>query len=402
MRELAYVVKIDEIIPIEGADRVEVARIKGWKVMVKKGEFKAGQYGIYFEIDSVVPAKEPFLFMEKYKYRVKTQKYFKGRVYSEGLLLPFSAFINGERTPEWIETLYYKKDKNEDIEGTPLTKAIGVKLYELPIDEKTSKKEKDKYKSMASYHYKLFRNPIIKWVYMREWGKKFLFLLLGRKKKKKNTAFPTHFPYIKKTDETRIENAPFYLEDQEKTWTKTTKLDGTSATYILERHWPKNKFYICSRNIRILDKEQDCYHNTNVYWEMEEKYHIKDFLEKQLKLNSKLDYVALQGEIVGPDVQGNPHKLKERQFFGFNFIDSIDGRYSSTVGEKICDTFDIPWVPIVHTAYHLPSDMEEFKKSADGPCDLPGSSGLREGFVYRSLDGKESFKNISREYMIKH
>ena len=44
----------------------------------------------------------------------------------------------------------------------------------------------------------------------------------------------------------------------------------------------------------------------------------------------------------------------------------------------------------------------EMKESADGPCDVPGSSGLREGFVYRSQDGKQSFKNVSRKYLLKH
>lgn len=63
-RELAYVVKIDNIIPIEGADRVEIARVGGWKIMVKKGQFKEGDLAIYFEIDSKVPEKEPFLFLK--------------------------------------------------------------------------------------------------------------------------------------------------------------------------------------------------------------------------------------------------------------------------------------------------------------------------------------------------
>ena len=35
-RELAYVVIIDEIKPIEGYDRVEYARVGGWWVIVQK------------------------------------------------------------------------------------------------------------------------------------------------------------------------------------------------------------------------------------------------------------------------------------------------------------------------------------------------------------------------------
>ena len=62
-RELAYVVEIDKILPIEGADRVELAIVGGWQIMVKKGQFNAGDLAIYFEIDSKLPEKEPFLFL---------------------------------------------------------------------------------------------------------------------------------------------------------------------------------------------------------------------------------------------------------------------------------------------------------------------------------------------------
>ena len=60
-RELCYVVKIDSIEPIEGKDMVEAAIVKGWKIMVRKDQFKPGDLGVYFEIDTKCPAKEPFL-----------------------------------------------------------------------------------------------------------------------------------------------------------------------------------------------------------------------------------------------------------------------------------------------------------------------------------------------------
>ena len=67
-RELAYAVKVTNITPIEGADRVELAHVNGWQVMVKKGEYKIGDLAVYFEIDSKLPEIEPFEFMAKYKY----------------------------------------------------------------------------------------------------------------------------------------------------------------------------------------------------------------------------------------------------------------------------------------------------------------------------------------------
>ena len=91
-RELCYFVTIDEIKPIEGADRVEVAVVGGWKVMVKKGQFKAGDIAIYFEIDSKVPEEAPFDFLSGKHYKIKTQKYFKGTVISQGLIMAVEDF----------------------------------------------------------------------------------------------------------------------------------------------------------------------------------------------------------------------------------------------------------------------------------------------------------------------
>ena len=87
-RELAYVVIIDAITPIEGYDRVELAHVGGWTIVVGKGEFKAGDPAIYFEIDSKLPEVEPFTNMEflaKKHYKIKTQKMCKS--ISQGLLM---------------------------------------------------------------------------------------------------------------------------------------------------------------------------------------------------------------------------------------------------------------------------------------------------------------------------
>ncbi len=45
--------------------------------------------------------------------------------------------------------------------------------------------------------------------------------------------------------------------------------------------------------------------------------------------------------------------------------------------------------------------MEEMKLEADG-FSVINHKVKREGFVYRSLDGSQSFKNVSREYLLKH
>ena len=55
MRKLATVRRIDNILPIAGADAIECAVVGGWKVVVKKGEYQVGDLGIYCEIDSWIP-----------------------------------------------------------------------------------------------------------------------------------------------------------------------------------------------------------------------------------------------------------------------------------------------------------------------------------------------------------
>ena len=96
IRELAYLVAIDSIEPITGSDNCEAAVVGGWRVMVRKGTFKPGDLAIYFEIDSQVPATEPFAFLASKHYKVKSQRYtFGGRglMISQGLLMCLTLLI---------------------------------------------------------------------------------------------------------------------------------------------------------------------------------------------------------------------------------------------------------------------------------------------------------------------
>jgi len=59
-RKLVSVQEITNIEPIEGADRIEVARILGWRVVVGKDmHLKPGDRVAYFETDSLLPAYDP-------------------------------------------------------------------------------------------------------------------------------------------------------------------------------------------------------------------------------------------------------------------------------------------------------------------------------------------------------
>lgn len=397
-RKLAYIVRIDEVKEIPGYDRVEYARNRGWWCIVRKDQFKVGDLAIYFEIDSLVPATKPFEFLESKKFKIKTQK--MCGVYSQGLLMSPIDFGWGSSN-EYVTTTDGKQLKV----GDDCTKILGVKYY-IPEDNIRKSQKIDpnlKFKSMAQRHAKLFKTPVFKWLMRRKWGKKLLFVFFG-KKKDKPLQFPTKFQYIHKSDETRVEGIWLSLEGNKEKWIQTTKIDGSSATYIMERKpFARMKYYVCSRNIRLLKPDQNCYHDRNYYWEASDKYCVRDFLEECLKNNPKWDYVCLQGEIAGPNIQGNPHKFKDLRLFGFNFIDSENGRWNSVEAAKFCRKHSpIEWVPIIRDDYVIPDTLEELKLQADGECEAPGASGLREGFVYRSQDGQRSFKNVSRKYLMKH
>ena len=383
-RALAYITTIDALDPIPGYDRVEHATVQGWKVIVSKNDnFHVGDKCVYFEVDSLCPSSdERFAFLESRGYKVKTIKMCK--VYSQGLIMPLSSF------PEF----------SEDIEVfTDVTDTLGVKYYiaEDNVRKNFDIKSKD---SVDSRYQWLYKKKFIKKFLKYSWFRKCFYTLFGAKKKKNDKAFPTNFPYIHKTDEERVENMPWILT-YDKPLIVTEKIDGTSCTYILERKkHNKFEFYVTSRNVRQLSPEQDCYHESNIYWELAKKYDIENHLMHYLNENPNLDYVCIQGEGAG-SVQGNPLKLKENRLFVFNFIRSDVGRISSVEGKNIILQWGMEWVPILDTEFMMPRDMETLKIYSDGKS-VVNNSVLREGIVLRDPTTDLSFKSVSREYLLKH
>ena len=138
-RALAYTAKCGAIRPIEGADNIELMAVNGWNVIVKKGEFKEGDFCVYFEIDSKLPMAEWSLFMAAKHYKVKTMKLNKFKVISQGLALPLTSFDT-----------YIPLEENID-----LTDTLGV-TYSVEEDNKR-KAEHTKYDKMRQRHHELFR-----------------------------------------------------------------------------------------------------------------------------------------------------------------------------------------------------------------------------------------------------
>lgn len=195
IRELCYIVKIDAINPLPGYDRVESAVVGGWRIIVKKGQFKPGDYGVYFEIDSKVPAREPFMFLEPKKFKIKTQKMCKS--ISQGLLMALDDF--GDEP--WVLGIKARIAQGKNVEHEFLTEVLGV-TYAEAEDNTRKAKSADKYKLMAQRKPQLFKKSWAKWMMRREWGRRVMFLLFGRKKDKA-TAFPSHFPFVRRTDQER-------------------------------------------------------------------------------------------------------------------------------------------------------------------------------------------------------
>ena len=379
-RALAYIQHVTNIRPIDGADNIEQCNVLGWNLICKKGEFHEGDPCVYIEIDSKVPEREEFEFLRAKGFKVKTMKLGKFNCISQGLAMPQSAF----------------KELAGLSEGTDVTDILGIK-YSVQEDNarKGNGDPNAKYKSMAARHQKIFKKKWARWMMRRSWGRKVMFFFFG-KKKDNPRGFPT---FVSKTDEERVENQPWRIGDG-KTYLATEKLDGTSCTYALERKGRnKFEFYVCSRNVRQQDEKQECYHDHNIYWDLAFKYNIEQHLKDFLNQFPQLQWVCIQGEGVG-SVQGNPLKLTEDDLYVFNFKESQTGRWSSMAGAGQVREWGMKWVPILGEV-QMPDTMEELKVLATGKSNV-NPDVMREGIVYRSLDGSDSFKNVSREYLLKH
>ena len=359
-RKLASVRIIAEVNPIKGKDRVEMALVDGWSCMVSKADnFKPGDKCIFCETDSVFPQTDKWEFLKKYNYRIKTQRFNDADgvyIYSQGLVLPMTGFENREV-------------------GDDLTEALGIKQYEETMDCPVSKETKSK-------------NPLMRF----SWYRKLSTVLFGSQVTRES--FPNE---VSKTDEERIQNIPDIWKMSDK-WVASEKCDGRSSTYLLRRHKGLLKtnyeFVVCSRNYKLNDR------NTS-YWKAAEKYKMKDALMKIIGDNQ---WVCIQGEVLGPGIQKNKYHLEDYELMCFNLITPY-GRMDSLTGKGIAESVGLKWVPIIDPevpqSYFEGKTVDEILAGANGPSVLRKET-RREGIVYRSADGRFSFKAVSPEFQVKY
>lgn len=365
MRQLVTVRTVSELVPIEGADRLELAKVDGWQCVVPKNTFHVDDPALYFELDSLLPSDdERWAFLEQRKWRIKTMK-LRGAL-SQGLLMPMSTLTH-EETRRWIS------------EET-LSDILRVQKYEPPV-------------------------PI------------------GGEQKGN---FPTHL--VPKTNQERIQNIPDILEDRQSyEFEVTEKLDGTSCTF-----WYNNPGFT---EEDFADPAQGaicrgvCVGVASRNWEMkrdDDNVYAKLFNDLQLeqKLHELRRNIAIQGEVIGPRVQGNKYKRGSQEFYVFDIYDIDAKRHLWPVERiKLADQLGLLHVPILHFhhtfepvtpgPHHQVVDpsvaltLELVLAAADGKSQLYKDTN-REGLVFKHHgrhDGTQaplSFKAISNKFLLKN
>jgi hypothetical protein len=362
-RKLASVQMISDIKPIEGADRIEVATVEGWHVVISKSDnFHIGDKVVYIEIDSVVPAVPMFEFLKERDYRVRTIKLRKQ--VSEGLILPISVL------------------KGDYAIGTDVTKELGITKYDPQAKAEKEMVEKEK-KNGSAFH---------KFLMKFSWYRKLYF--------EKNPPLSYPFPEgVEKTDEIRIQNL---VEDFEKwkgwglEFSASEKVDGVSSSFVLDEN---DKFHVCSRNYG-LSKANPV---GKVYWEIAEKYDMKHVLtdiRDTYYPNAKT--VVIQGEILGKNIQGDKYHLPEHIIKVYNL--KINGELIPyKMMKHLCDRYHLPTVDVVVDNFVIPhaGTIDDIVNMAKG-VSLLDTSMPREGLVFRSKDYRISFKAINPDFLLKY
>lgn len=112
------------------------------------------------------------------------------------------------------------------------------------------------------------------------------------------------------------------------------------------------------------------------------------------------EWVAIQGECIAPNVQGNKYRVSEPDLYVFNLI-FPDGRIDSIRAKEIIEKYGMKFVPIISEKIRIKGmSVSEILGYATGKSQLFNT--LREGIVFRSMDGKQSFKAVSPDFLIKH
>ncbi len=209
-----------------------------------------------------------------------------------------------------------------------------------------------------------------------------------------------NFPhFIPKTDQERCQNLRKNIFEtyKDETYEVTLKLDGSSTT-IYNMY---DDFGVCSRNVDLKETEG------NSFWKAARDQNIIEPLRELCK-EKHCDY-ALQGELIGEGIQGNPEKIKGQRFYLFDIYSMTEKRYMTPLERyAVLDQLkmlgaDIEHVPIIINHFALTetySTVDELLEFAEGASLNPQTK--REGLVFKSFKSDFTFKAIANSYLLKH
>lgn len=324
MRNLASIVEIREVNIHPNADKMEIATVLGgWHVCVKKGEFKAGDKAVYIETDSMVPRRPSFEFLFKdagTKERVKIKPVRLRGQLSEGILFRPEALF----------------DNVADLNiGDDVTEHLDIIKYEPPETSGNTN-------SMGSY--------------------------------------PSNI--CPKSDETRVQSLQALVTKyQGIRFAATVKLDGSSTTLACAGlSGTPSDFVLASRNQRLFTSDQfvqkfpdnpvpEPSHFEKCLYNVEAFERLRHWCVRNNRP------IALQGECLGPKVQGNKYRLSNYTIRFFTMVDIRTGTYIPYVDKKrILEEMGLPMVPTFVEDMVLPSTSDELVEMATSSIyyDAPG------------------------------
>jgi RNA ligase (TIGR02306 family) len=351
MRKLASIQTIAAIEPIPGADAIEKVQILGWWLVAKKGEHRVGDRVVYCEIDSLLPEQPAFEFLRASSYK-PAQTNVAGEVVLRAGFRIKTIRLRGQVSQGICFPLSILPPGTPSDVGTDVTDALGICKWEPPMPTQLKGR---------------VRGP-----------------------------FPGFLP---KTDETRVQVLPdVLLRHRGKRFYLTEKLDGTSFTAFHRQ----GAFGVCSRNLWLDETD-----TSNVLIQLAQQLRLADQLAA---LAQELGHaVAIQGEVLGPGIQGNKYALKGLQLRVFNVLNVDTHRLLDLDAmQAALAKINLEMVPLLGLLT-LEQSVDELIALAEGESVLrPGVP--REGIVLRPLceeqdetiGGRLSFKAINPRFLIKY
>lgn len=365
LNSVCYVSTVKEIKPIEGADKIELAVIGGWNCVIQKNAYKVGDLVVVATTDAVIPVDlsdrmEVTSYLRKGQ-RVRTVK-LRG-VYSECLIIP-TKFIPG------IGEIYY--------DGTDMMELMGISKWEPPVQMRQLSSGKK-----VRYRYRIYQDNPNFHVYYK-------------------------FPNLK--------NVPDMFTEKDLVEI-TRKIHGTNARYgivkkpkislwdkivkFLGNKWVEYEFVVGSHNVEKGSDSQGFY-DTNVWYEIAEKYNIKEKMWAIAKLRGAEDIgtdMTLYGEIYGAGIQkGYDYGLPDIRLAGFDV--SINGQYVDTAKAAYIITahFRVPYVPILWTGMWSKEIQDSFVLNNF----IEGTKVPHEGVVVKDASGdrRKIAKVINPDYLL--